>query len=168
VGGLATPVGTPPNLIGLGIIEQQLGIKISFFHWMAFGLPLALVLIAFLVAYLNRLCTAEAGLMSGGARWSQEEKSGLGPLTAGERNVLSAFLATVTLWVLPGHRYRNRNDAPACQWMNRHPPEAMISPLARPPLRAADGSALGNVHSPGAKPPASTGVHPFAAHWSAI
>jgi len=130
VGGLATPVGTPPNLIGLGIIEQQLGIKIAFFHWMAFGLPLALVLIAFLVAYLNRLCPAEPGLMSGGARWIQEEKSKLGPLTAGERNVLIAFLATVTLWVLPGViAITSGTDAPAGQWMNRHLPEAMVSLL---------------------------------------
>jgi sodium-dependent dicarboxylate transporter 2/3/5 len=128
VGGLATPVGTPPNLIGLGIIEQQLGVKISFFQWMAFGLPLALVLIGFLGAYLNRTCPADPGLMSGGARWIQEEKSRLGPLSAGERNVLIAFLATVTFWVLPGLiAIVAGTEAPACRWLNRHLPEAMVS-----------------------------------------
>src|SRR6266542_3126384 len=40
VGGLGTPVGTPPNLIGLGLIEQHLGVRISFFQWTCFGVPM--------------------------------------------------------------------------------------------------------------------------------
>lgn len=34
IGGLATPVGTPPNLIGIGFLERSLGVKITFFQWM--------------------------------------------------------------------------------------------------------------------------------------
>ena len=37
VGGMATPVGTPPNLIGIGMLERIAGIRISFFTWMAIG-----------------------------------------------------------------------------------------------------------------------------------
>ena len=41
VGGMATPVGTPPNLIGIGLIERVGGRHISFFEWTAIGLPAA-------------------------------------------------------------------------------------------------------------------------------
>ena len=40
VGGMATPVGTPPNLIGIGMLERISHVRISFFEWMAIGLPL--------------------------------------------------------------------------------------------------------------------------------
>ncbi len=62
IGGMATPVGTPPNLITLGFIEKGLGVKIAFFQWMAFGVPLAVVMLGFLGVYLNRTCPAEPGL----------------------------------------------------------------------------------------------------------
>ena len=32
VGGIATPVGSPPNLIAIGMIERIMGLKISFFR----------------------------------------------------------------------------------------------------------------------------------------
>src|SRR5262245_1130584 len=54
VGGLATPVGSPPNLIGIGIVERTIAVKIPFFHWMVLGVPLTLSLVCFLVFYLNR------------------------------------------------------------------------------------------------------------------
>ena len=56
IGGMATPVGTPPNLIGIGLIERITGTHIDFFRWMAIGVPLVLVLFAF----LRRLLRAES------------------------------------------------------------------------------------------------------------
>lgn len=130
IGGLATPVGTPPNLIGLGIIEKQIGLKIPFFQWMAFGVPLALVLIVFLIGYLHRACPAEKGLLTGSAQWIQSEKARLGPLSVGERNVVFIFLLTVTLWILPGLvAIVSGTQAPVFLWLNAHLPEAMVSLL---------------------------------------
>src|SRR5688572_21900469 len=51
IGGLATPVGTPPNLIGLGFIRSQLGVDVAFFRWMLLGVPIVVVLFLFLCAY---------------------------------------------------------------------------------------------------------------------
>ena len=48
LGGMATPIGTPPNLIGIGMVRELLGVQISFFRWMALGLPLAIGLYAVL------------------------------------------------------------------------------------------------------------------------
>ena len=42
IGGLATPVGTPPNVIGLGFLRSLVGVEISFFRWMAVGVPVVL------------------------------------------------------------------------------------------------------------------------------
>ena len=43
LGGVATPVGTPPNLITIGMLERLAGVDIDFFRWMALGVPIALV-----------------------------------------------------------------------------------------------------------------------------
>ncbi|HZD39139.1 MAG TPA: SLC13 family permease, partial [Terriglobales bacterium] len=45
VGGIATPVGTPPNLIGIALIAEGLQVRITFFRWMMFALPLAVLLL---------------------------------------------------------------------------------------------------------------------------
>ena len=49
IGGMGTPVGTPPNLIGIGMLEKIVGAKISFFAWMAIGVPIVVVLFAYLI-----------------------------------------------------------------------------------------------------------------------
>jgi len=130
IGGMATPVGTPPNLIGIGLIERSLGLKIPFFQWMMMGLPLAVVLIAFLTIYLNRACPASAGLLGESARWIREQKSQLGPLRRGEWNVLLAFSVTVLLWLLPGLvAVVFGVDAPLYQWLDTHLPEGVCALL---------------------------------------
>jgi len=45
IGGMATPVGTPPNLIGIALIRETTGRDLTFFQWVQVGLPLALVLL---------------------------------------------------------------------------------------------------------------------------
>jgi solute carrier family 13 (sodium-dependent dicarboxylate transporter), member 2/3/5 len=130
IGGLATPVGTPPNLVGLGLIRSQLGVEIPFFSWMMFGLPTAIVLLALLVPYLQRACPAEPGLMIGSARWIQSEHAKLGALTRGEVNTLVAFLATVAFWILPGIvAITAGTKAPAYRWLDAHFPEAVVAVL---------------------------------------
>jgi solute carrier family 13 (sodium-dependent dicarboxylate transporter), member 2/3/5 len=130
IGGMATPVGTPPNLIGIGFIERSLGLKITFFQWMMVGVPLAVVLVAFLVFYLSRTCPAGAGTLGESTAWIQEQKSRLGRLGRGERNVLLAFGATVLLWLLPGvvAVYAGVN-APFFKWLNTHLPEGVCALL---------------------------------------
>ena len=43
-GGIGTPVGTPPNLIGISLIEKFTKVKIPFFQWMLFAVPLLVVM----------------------------------------------------------------------------------------------------------------------------
>ncbi|HTI50042.1 MAG TPA: SLC13 family permease, partial [Planctomycetaceae bacterium] len=65
IGGLATPIGTPPNVIGLGFINRAAGIEITFFEWMLIGVPVVAILYLFLFAYLNWFCPAGVRELAG-------------------------------------------------------------------------------------------------------
>ena len=57
IGGIGTPVGTPPNLIGIAMIEKFAHFRISFFEWMLFAVPMLLVMFVFLfivIYFLNK------------------------------------------------------------------------------------------------------------------
>jgi len=102
LGGLATPVGTPPNLIGIAFLREQGGVDITFLEWVRTALPLTglmLVVVFALVAAVYRPSLAQAPREQG---YFRGQLRALGPVTAGERNVLVAFVAAVCLWVLPG------------------------------------------------------------------
>jgi solute carrier family 13 (sodium-dependent dicarboxylate transporter), member 2/3/5 len=102
VGGLTTPVGTPPNLIGVGFIRSQLGVEVTFFQWMLIGIPVAAVLFGFLAVYLNWVGPSGVRELPAGAELIGHQRRELGPWTAGQRSVALAFGITVALWVLPG------------------------------------------------------------------
>ena len=102
IGGLATPVGTPPNLIGLALLRQQAGIDISFDRWMLIGVPTVLLVLAGLFLIFHVFLVRGVHLAQGGADLVREELRKLGPITRGQRNVMAAFFTTVVLWLLPG------------------------------------------------------------------
>ena len=102
IGGLATPVGTPPNVIGIGFIRSLVGAEIPFFRWMLIGVPIFLVLFAFLYLYLDRAAPAGVRELPAGAELIRRERERLGPWTRGQRSVAIAFAVTVLLWILPG------------------------------------------------------------------
>jgi solute carrier family 13 (sodium-dependent dicarboxylate transporter), member 2/3/5 len=102
IGGLATPVGTPPNVIGLGFIRSLLGVEISFFRWMMVGVPVVVLLFVILYLHLNAVAPAGVKELSQGAAVIRRERERLGPWTRGQRSVALAFGITVALWILPG------------------------------------------------------------------
>lgn len=102
IGGMATPVGTPPNLIGLGFIERLTGRHIGFLNWMRLGVPLVLCLFGLLVLWLSWTCARGLRIGTGSADLVRDELRRLGRVSTGERNVLIAFAVTVILWVAPG------------------------------------------------------------------
>jgi sodium-dependent dicarboxylate transporter 2/3/5 len=102
IGGLATPVGTPPNLIGIGFIRSQLGVEVPFFRWMLIGVPIVAALFAFLAVYLNAVGPSGVRELPAGAELIRQERERLGPWSRGQRSVALAFGVTVALWVAPG------------------------------------------------------------------
>ncbi|CAN5301168.1 hypothetical protein BH24ACT19_BH24ACT19_06810 [soil metagenome] len=102
VGGLLTPIGSPPNLIGIGFIENQIGTTITFFQWTITALPIVLLMFIALCFILIALNRPEVRRISGAGEYVEEERRKLGGISAGERNTLVAFGVAVTLWILPG------------------------------------------------------------------
>ena len=102
VGGLLTPIGSPPNLIGIAFIEEQTGTEISFFEWVVTALPIVLLMFLALCVILILLNRPEIRRITGAGQYVAEERRKLGPISAGERNTLIAFGVAVTLWMLPG------------------------------------------------------------------
>jgi len=102
VGGLLTPVGSPPNLIGRGLIEEATGERISFAQWMAVAAPICLAMFVVLAVILLLLNKPEIQQITGVEDYVAAERARMGSLSRAERNTLIAFGITVTLWILPG------------------------------------------------------------------
>ncbi|HUG53595.1 MAG TPA: SLC13 family permease [Vicinamibacteria bacterium] len=128
IGGLATPVGTPPNLIGLGFIRRLLGVEFPFFQWVLIGAPAVIVLFAWMYFFFDRLAPAGVREIPGSAELLARERERLGGWTAGQRSAALAFGVTVTLWVVPGVVALVAGDqSPAYRVLSRHVPEAVAS-----------------------------------------
>lgn len=103
IGGLGTPVGTPPNIMTMGFLKQASGgvSQVTFFDWMKLGVPLVVVLMAFLLWLLRPrgLKFADRAVMDGNLR---AQHAALGPIKPGERNAGLIFGAALFLWMWPG------------------------------------------------------------------
>jgi len=102
VGGIGTPIGTPPNLIGIGMIRELAGKSINFVGWMKFAVPMLLVMYGILFGLIVWLHPPEAARLEGMSGYLRGRRAELGPWTRGQVNTLVAFLTAVTLWVAPG------------------------------------------------------------------
>jgi sodium-dependent dicarboxylate transporter 2/3/5 len=101
IGGMATPVGTPPNIIGKGLLLKNANIDISFGGWMALGVPLVIIMMGTLTLWMLYPAARGIRLTAEATAAVREELRKLGPLGPGERNVVFAFALTVFLWVFP-------------------------------------------------------------------
>lgn len=101
-GGMATPVGTPPNLIAVGMISDQLDVRITFVQWMLFSVPVVLVLMGIVFVYLSWVGRTGVDEIPGTEAIIAERKRALGPWRRGEINAVVAFSVTVVLWIGPG------------------------------------------------------------------
>jgi sodium-dependent dicarboxylate transporter 2/3/5 len=94
IGGLGTPVGSPPNIIFQEVYHRKTGEEVSFARWMTFGVPVILVLLPgcwwLLVRRLPRRTAVELRLPE------------LGPTSRAERWVMAVFTLTVLAWITRG------------------------------------------------------------------
>lgn len=133
IGGIGTPVGSPPNLIGLAQIQAGTGIRISFFKWMMLAVPMLAVMGAALFVILFALHPFERGakqrLAPDAIRlYIRREREALGPWTVGQANTVIAFAVAVVMWVTPGFMAAYLGDKhPAVAHYNRVIPEAVAA-----------------------------------------
>jgi sodium-dependent dicarboxylate transporter 2/3/5 len=101
IGGLFTPIGTPPNLIGLGLIEQATGVRITFVEWIGRVFPVTFTSLLLMMAYFAILFRDEKQVVVYDRTRMLERYRALGPWTRDQLLVTGALLVTVTLWLAP-------------------------------------------------------------------
>jgi len=101
IGGIATLVGTPPNLSFARIFERTFpdAPMIDFASWMAFALPITLVMLAIGWVVLTLAFVPRGGGLSIDRDHLEEEAISLGAMSREERAILVAFGALVGLWL---------------------------------------------------------------------
>ena len=89
IGGLGTPIGTPPNLIFMQVYEDTTGLTIGFTQWMSWGLPIVVTLIALAALWLTRSLPEKLKVtLPDAVAWRSAEK-----------RVLMIFGITAFLWM---------------------------------------------------------------------
>ncbi len=95
------PVGTPPNLIGIGMIESATGTRVSFVQWMAFAMPITFVTMLISWGLLWFMYRRDAPDTAPAGVAAREELLLLGKMKPSERVVLLAASLAMVLWILP-------------------------------------------------------------------
>ena len=125
IGGIATPVGTPPNLIALGFMDQVHLPVIDFFSWMVIGVPIALAMAVVM------LLTRGLVFPYSPAEDQQARDVAIGektPWTVGEISVLIVFALVVIFWITPGFlKIFLGTRAPATLWFKKHLHESVVA-----------------------------------------
>lgn len=99
IGGLATPVGTPTNLIAMGWLADNADITITFREWMGFGLPIVAVMLPAAWLIVTWGLKATAGQAAAAQDVIRREHSGLGPIARPEARVAIVFACIASAWI---------------------------------------------------------------------
>ncbi len=99
-GGIATIIGTPPNVAYVGQVQKYYGYSFSFANWMFLCLPLSILLLFTLyflmvkILYPNKIKSSENT-----KALIQQELNQLGKISAAEKRVLIVFCSTAFMWI---------------------------------------------------------------------
>jgi sodium-dependent dicarboxylate transporter 2/3/5 len=101
VGGTATIIGTPPNTVLAGFIEETYKTEIGFANWFIVGFPFMLVMLALMYLFIVKiLFPNRLGSFNQAQNLIETEYQKLGKISKGERLTLMVFLSTALLWIL--------------------------------------------------------------------
>ena len=104
IGGVLTPIGTPPNLIMMGFLETLApnAPSISFFDWMIWGFVAMVGYFVIAYAVLWRMFPADVKRIEGAHEFIEKHRKALGKWNRAQVNTMIAFMAAVAMWVAPG------------------------------------------------------------------
>ena len=89
IGGIVTPIGTPPNLVFMEVYQQKTGSEIAFLNWMGIGLPIALVMLPVAGFWLTRSIKQSV----------EVQLPTVGDWRPAEIRTLGVFAVTILLWI---------------------------------------------------------------------
>ena len=100
IGGISTLIGTPPNLVFAGIVQELYNIEISFLKWIVLGLPISIILLTISWFYLTRVAFSfSQNNFDQGKVEIKRQLAELGKMSYEEKVVLFIFLITGTAWI---------------------------------------------------------------------
>lgn len=100
LGGIATLIGTPPNTLLAGAVNEIYGIEITFAQWMLFGVPLAWTFILITWVYLVKVAYPQKlKHLPGGSEVIRKQKTDLGAASYEEKAVFVVFVAVALAWI---------------------------------------------------------------------
>jgi sodium-dependent dicarboxylate transporter 2/3/5 len=102
IGGMGTPIGTPPNLIMSGYLREHYGLDLSMLEWMRVAVPVLLLMLPATWAWLCFVSFRLSGSVAANAGRNvlRARLAGLGPVTPAERRVGAIFVAVAVCWIL--------------------------------------------------------------------
>ena len=125
LGGLATPVGTAPNIIGRGLISEYTGTEISFAKWMLMFAPLALVATGISALWLQKRAGPLPKQVAGTD--TQAAPAPRRPWSLAERTLLPLLFGVILLWIVPGALASSPlQDEPWVVAWRTHLPEELV------------------------------------------
>jgi sodium-dependent dicarboxylate transporter 2/3/5 len=99
IGGMATLIGSPPNLVMAGLLKQKYGIELSFFDWFIFAFPLSVILLLSAWWYFTRnLKGLQEKEDRGSAQEIRSELAELGAMSPEEKKLALVFVVMAFLW----------------------------------------------------------------------
>jgi len=101
IGGIATLIGTPTNIILAGVVKEMYGYEISFYQWLMFGFPIALLLLFVCWFYLVKFAYPfeKSFSVTGGKYEIEKQIILLGPMTVEEKRVSWVFGLVSFAWI---------------------------------------------------------------------
>ncbi len=100
IGGIATLIGTPPNLVLAGVIKETYNYDITFSQWFVFGFPISIILLIICWKYLTAFAfTFNQKSFPGGKQEIKRLQKSLGRMKFEEKWVASIFAVTAFCWI---------------------------------------------------------------------
>lgn len=100
IGGMATLIGTPPNLVLAGVVKETYNVEITFFQWFKFGFPISVLLLYLCWFYLTKIAFKfKQKSFPGGREEITHQLKSLGKITFEEKTVLVVFICTAFAWI---------------------------------------------------------------------
>lgn len=100
IGGMATLIGTPPNLVLAGVVQETYGVEISFSQWFSFGFPISILFLFLCWIYLTRFAfTFKQKTFPGGKEEIKKQLTALGKVSFEEKLILAVFIFTAFSWI---------------------------------------------------------------------
>lgn len=99
IGGIATPIGSTPNIIAIGMLDEFSNIKINFLDWMIKATPIAVIFL--IILFLLAMIQFKNYHFNMDDEYLQKEYSELPKISLLEKYTLFSFFLTVFLWLAP-------------------------------------------------------------------